>query len=97
MPGFFFNVQQDEEYVEDVEGKDFPDRKHALEEALVSAREVAAEGALEGVDRKGWYFKVTDARGQTALTVGFAAAIQEKPEVDDVYRLVRGSDRPSDF
>jgi len=49
MPRYYFHIQaHDDQMIEDSEGSDLPDDATALEEAIASAHDMAADAARSG-------------------------------------------------
>lgn len=69
MPTFFFHIRNGGELTEDPDGSDLPDLAAARAEALVAAREVAAERVKAGMAVIGWSIEVTDGDGRVLAAV----------------------------
>jgi hypothetical protein len=71
MPRYRFEFREDfaQELLDDI---DLADDEAAIKEAVRTAREIMADGILEGFDRTGWVSRVYDETGQIVTTVKFS-------------------------
>jgi hypothetical protein len=76
MPRFFFHARDDDQRFEDPEGTDLPDLDDARAEAVVAARQVAAERMKRGETLDGQSFEICDEAGRTLATVPLADAVR---------------------
>jgi hypothetical protein len=71
-----FHIRQGDLLQSDPEGRDLPAGEVLLDEAIEAARDLLAEGDLQGLDRRGWVFEVADETGATVLVMPFTDAIE---------------------
>lgn len=77
MPRYRFEFREDfaDEAVEDVE---LENDEAARSEAVRTAREIMADGILEGLDRSGWISRVYDETDRLVATVKFSDLVQRR-------------------
>ena len=83
MPRYHFHIRKGDVLVEDSEGIEVSDAEALEEEAIEAARDLLAEGDLQGLDRRIWVYEVADESGATVLTLPFSEAVEPdlpKPE-----------------
>jgi hypothetical protein len=73
---YYFHVRQGDLLQSDDEGRDLPAAEPLLDEAIEAARDLLAEGDLQGLDRREWVFEIADETGATVLVLPFADAIE---------------------
>jgi hypothetical protein len=79
MTRFFFNILRvGEATINDGEGTDLPHVEAARQEAILSARELLAEGVLVGEAPDARQFEIKDEHGQTVAVVPFREAIGQR-------------------
>lgn len=61
-----------------VDGVELDDDEAARREAVRAAREIMADGILEGLDRTGWVATVYDAAGEALMALRFADLIEKR-------------------
>ncbi len=69
MPHYFFNILDDNGFVPDTEGTEFPDDDAARREGELSAREILANDVLWGREIDNRRLEVRDRRGQLIICV----------------------------
>ncbi len=77
MPRFFMNIRQDDEWLEDREGEEFPSLVEARAEAVMAARELMAARVGAGRKPHRGGFEITDDAGHVVLLVPFEDALGE--------------------
>lgn len=84
MPRYFFHVRKGDVLVEDPEGTEVSETEALDEEAIESARDLLADGDLQGLDRREWVYEVADESGTTVLTLPFSKAVEpDLPEAEE--------------
>jgi hypothetical protein len=76
MPRYFFHIRKDDVLVKDPEGVEVAATESLEEEAIEAARDLLAQGDLQGLDRREWVYEVADESGATVLTLPFADAVE---------------------
>lgn len=77
MPRYRFEFRED--FAEEmIEGIDLQDDEAARKEAIRAAREIMADGILEGVDRTGWVSRVYNEAGEVIVTVKFSDLVEKR-------------------
>jgi hypothetical protein len=76
VPRYYFHIRQGEVRAEDREGVEVPNAGSISEEAIEAARDLLAEGDLQGLDRREWAFEVADETGMIVLTLAFQDAVE---------------------
>ncbi len=76
MPRYYFHIRKGEVLVEDPEGTEVSETEALEDEAVEAARDLLAEGDLQGLDRREWVFEVADESGATVLTLPFSEAVE---------------------
>jgi hypothetical protein len=76
MPRYYFHIRKGDVLADDAEGIEVSETDSLEEEAIEAARDLLAEGDLQGLDRREWVFEVADERGRTVLTLPFADAVE---------------------
>lgn len=81
MPKYRFEFREDfaEEVVENVE---LDDDEAANREAVRTAREILADGMMEGLDRTGWAVRVFDEQGGVVTTVLFSQLVEKRGHLE---------------
>ncbi len=83
MPLYFFHIRKGDVLVEDPEGTEVSETEALDEEAIEAARDLLADGDLQGLDRRVWVYEVADESGTIALTLLFSEAVEpDLPEAD---------------
>jgi hypothetical protein len=75
MPRYFFHIIDGGDRLDDPEGVDLADLDTARAEAILTAREIMAEGIKRGDYPDGQIFEITNGDGQILLTIPFKQAI----------------------
>jgi hypothetical protein len=84
VPRYFFHVRKGDVLVEDPEGTEVSETEALDEEAIEAARDLLAEGDLQGLDRREWVYEVADESGTTVLTLPFSKAVEpDLPEAEE--------------
>jgi hypothetical protein len=88
IPRYYFHIRKGDVLVDDPEGIDVPETGSLEEEAVEAARDLLAEGDLQGLDRREWVYEVADETGNTALVLRFDDAVEpdlppDLPEAED--------------
>ena len=84
MPRYYFHIRKGDLLVEDPEGIEVSEAGSLEEEAIEAARDLLAEGDLQGLDRREWVYEVADESGATVLVLRFEDAVEpDLPEVED--------------
>ena len=101
MPRYFFHIRNSDVLVDDPEGTEVSQSEFLRDEAIEAARDLLADGDLQGLDRREWAFEVADESGTTVLTLPFLEAAeadlspvdltQEDPLVDQPCPRCSGS------
>jgi hypothetical protein len=81
MPRYYFNILKGETLEHDSEGTEIAEGEPLDEEALEAARDLLADGDLQGLDRREWVFEVADEAGTVVHTLLFDDAIE--PDMPD--------------
>jgi hypothetical protein len=76
MPRYYFHIRKDDVLVNDPEGVEVAATESLEEEAIEAARDLLAQGDLQGLDRREWVYEVADESGTTVLTLPFADAVE---------------------
>jgi hypothetical protein len=77
MPIYRFEFRED--FADEaIEGVELDDDEAAKAEAVRTAREIMADGILEGLDRTGWISRVCDDTGRVVATVKFSDLVQRR-------------------
>ncbi len=77
MPSYRFEFRED--FADEaIEGVELTDDEAARAEAVRTAREIMADGILEGVDRTGWISRVYDDTGRVVATVKFSDLLERR-------------------
>lgn len=81
MPKYRFEFREDfaEEVLENIE---LEDDEAANKEAVRTAREILADGMMEGLDRTGWAVRVYDEEGNVITTVLFAHLVEKRGSLE---------------
>ncbi|HEX2555699.1 MAG TPA: hypothetical protein VHL98_18520 [Microvirga sp.] len=77
MPRFYFHIRSDFGFAPDEEGRDLPDGRAAVEEALRAARYImrAPTGQQHGAWR-GWIIQVADYHGGLVFVLPFSSVLE---------------------
>ncbi len=59
MPHYLFHIRKGDVFTEDPKGIDVPETEGLEEEAIEAARDLLADGDLQGLDRREWVFEIT--------------------------------------
>ncbi len=76
MPRYHFHIRKGEVLVEDPEGTEVSETEALEDEAIEAARDLLADGDLQGLDRREWVYGITDESGATVLTLPFSKAVE---------------------
>lgn len=76
MPRYYFHIRKGDVLVEDAQGIEVAQPEALEEEAVESARDLLAEGDLQGLDRRDWLYEVADESGGTVLVLRFQDAVE---------------------
>ena len=76
MPRYYFHIRKDDVLVNDPEGVEVAATESLEEEAIEAARDLLAQGDLQGLDRREWGYEIADESGTTVLTLPFADAVE---------------------
>ena len=77
MPTYRFEFRED--FADEaIEGIELEDDEAARAQAVRTAREIMADGILEGLDRTGWISRVYDETGRVVTTVKFSDLVQRR-------------------
>ena len=90
MPRYYFHIRKDDVLVNDPEGVEVAATESLEEEAIEAARDLLAQGDLQGLDRREWVYEVADESGTTVLTLPFADAVEP-----DLPQSAGGPEDPS--
>ncbi len=83
MPRYFFHIRKGDVLVEDSAGIEVSRAEALEEEAIEAARDLLAEGDLQGLDRRVWVYEVADESGTIVLTLPFSEAVEpDLPEAE---------------
>ncbi len=84
MPRYYFHIRQGNVLVEDPEGIEVAETESLEEEAIEAARDLLAEGDLQGLDRRAWVFAIAGGTGEVVLELPFEDAVEpDLPEAED--------------
>jgi hypothetical protein len=67
---------------EELESIELENDALAKEEAIRTAREILAEGVLEGLDRTGWAIRVYDEQGLPVTTIEFSQLVEKRGNLE---------------
>jgi hypothetical protein len=86
MPRYYFHIRKGDLLVEDAEGIEVRQPELLKEEAIEAARDLLAEGDLQGLDRREWVYEVADESGATVLELRFEEAVEPDlpPDLSEV-------------
>ena len=76
MPRYYFHIRTGDIRTDDPEGREVPAAESLEEEAIEAARDLLAEGDLQGLDRRKWVYEVADETGATVLVLPFEEAVE---------------------
>ena len=76
MPRYYFHIRKGDVLVEDPEGTEVSETETLEDEAIEAARDLLADGDLQGLDRRVWVYEVADESGATVLTLPFSKAVE---------------------
>ena len=76
MARYYFHIRKGDLLVEDADGIDVTEAGSLEEEAIEAARDLLAEGDLQGLDRREWVYEVADESGATVLVLRFEDAVE---------------------
>lgn len=76
MPRYFFHIRKGDVLVQNPESIEVSTGDSLEEEAVEAARDLLADGDLQGLDRREWVFEVADESGTTVLTFPFVEAAE---------------------
>jgi Ser/Thr protein kinase RdoA (MazF antagonist) len=76
MPRYYFHIRQGNVLVEDSSGVEVSGAEGLEDEAIEAARDLLADGDLQGLDRRDWVYEVADESGATVLTLPFSEAVE---------------------
>ncbi len=75
MPRYYFHIRQGDVLVEDPERIEVAEIESLEEEAIEAARDLLAEGDIQGLDRRAWVFEVAET-GKVVLELPFEDAVE---------------------
>ena len=81
MPRYFFHIRKGDAVDQNSEGREIAATEVLREETIEAARDVLADGDVQGLDRREWVFEVADESGGIVLTLPFVDAIE--PDMPD--------------
>ena len=81
MPRYFFHIRKGDVLDQDSVGREVAATEVLRDETIEAARDVLADGDVQGLDRREWVFEVADESGGIVLTLPFVDAIE--PDVSD--------------
>jgi hypothetical protein len=81
MPRYFFHIRKGDVFDKDSGGREIAATEALSDETIEAARDVLADGDVQGLDRREWVFEVADESGGIVLTLPFVDAIE--PDVPD--------------
>jgi hypothetical protein len=86
MPRYYLRIHKGDVFVEGAEGIEVRELESLEEEAIEAARDLLAEGDLQGLDRREWVYEVADESGTTVLTLRFEEAVEPDlpPDLSEV-------------
>jgi hypothetical protein len=76
MPRYYFHIRQGDILIQDPEGIEVAETEALKEEAVEAARDLLADGDLQGLDRREWLYEIADESGATVLTLLFSDAVE---------------------
>ncbi len=76
MPRYYFHIRKGEVFVEDQGGTEVSEAESLEEEAVEAARDLLADGDLQGLDRREWVYEIADETGATVLILPFSEAVE---------------------
>lgn len=76
MPRYYFHIRQGDILIRDPEGIEVAETEALEEEAVEAARDLLADGDLQGLDRREWLYEIADESGSTVLTLLFSEAVE---------------------
>ena len=76
MPRYYFHIRKGDILVNDPEGVEVAATESLEEEAIEAARDLLAQGDLQGLDRREWVYEVADESATTVLMLPFADAVE---------------------
>lgn len=81
MPRYRFEFREDfaQEMLDDVQ---LDDDEAARAEAVRAAKEIMADGILQGLDRTGWASRVYNEAGQVIATVKFSDLVSKRGHLE---------------
>ena len=82
MPMLYLHQRNLTRSIEDLGGADFPDLEAAVDEAIISARDIMAARVSAGLKPDGWRFEITDARGMILAVIPFQDTLSADGSVD---------------
>ena len=84
MPRYFFHIRKGDVLEEDAEGREVDENESVHDEAVEAARDLLAQGDLQGLDRREWVFAITDGSGAPVLDFPFEQAVEpDLPDPDE--------------
>ena len=75
MPRYSFHIRKGDVLVEDPDGREVAQTEPLEDEAIEAARDLLAEGDLQGLDRRAWRYEVADESGEPVLILRFDDAV----------------------
>lgn len=75
MPRFYFHIRTGDTLHEDPEGEEFSTAKHAVDEAVLAARELIAAKVIAGEAIDGQVFEITAEDGQVVGRLPFKSVV----------------------
>ena len=76
MPLYFLHTRRGNALVRTLEAIEAPTDESLEDEAIAAARNLLADGDLQGLDRREWVFEVADESGTTVLSLPFMEAAE---------------------
>ncbi len=76
MPRYYFHIRKGDVLAEDPEGIEISEAEPLEEEAIEAARDLLADGDLQGLDRRNWVYEIADETGATVLTFPFQKSVE---------------------
>ena len=76
MPRYYFHIRKGDVLVDDPQGIEVAPPEALEEEAVEAARDLLAEGDLQGLDRREWAYEIADQSGATVLVFRFEDAVE---------------------
>jgi hypothetical protein len=84
VPRYYFHIRKGDVLFEDPEGTEVSETEALEDEAIEAARDLLAEGDLQGLDRREWVYEVADESGATVVTLPFSEAVEpDLPEREE--------------